>query len=972
MRLLALLLLVIPAILPAQASTKKVLGIEDYTRWRSLAGAELSSDGKWVVYGLRQVNTLPADAKPVLRLRNVPAGTELEIVDASQASFSPDGKWLTYLVETQPKKPATPPKDSAAVTPAPTPPVTPAPVPGVPPAVAPGPVPAAGGRGTGGSQVTRRWELRELATGKIQVWQEIASATFSPTSRHLVMRRRPATPAAGGAAAASAGPNVARGLDAIVHDLTTGGSLYLGSVSEIGFNKGGDLLAYTVDATVRDVNGVYLATLATGRLEPLDTDTLRYARLTWNDAGTGLAVLKGREVEKMRERSNRLVVFGNLAATRTPAVLDPATTEGFPKGFVVTERATLEWSEDGQQVFLSIMPQTAAPDTARRKSTDSLANVDVWRTQDERIQSQQMIQAETERNRNFRQVFAHPGRYTTLTDSSMRELELPMSGIWAIGRDARAYISDYKRPAADFYRVNTVTGERIKLLTGQLTGPHVGGISPDGRHFLYWKNATWQVTDLATGNTRTIGAGSPSFVNLEFDYPGPKPPYGIASYPADGSGVIVPNRFDLWLLPLDGSAARNLTKGVGAREQIAFRPVRFEPIDSSARRAARVAREIDLSKPLTLSAYGEWTKKAGFYRLADGQLTTLVYDDAAFATPSRARDADLVLYSRQTFAEFPDLLLAGSDLRDPKKISDVNPQQAEYRWGRRVLFDYTTRRGVKLQGILALPDDYVAGQKLPMLVTFYEKNSAGMHRYTTPSFLSGMGGMPIEAVSRGYATMLPDVHFHTGSSHSDMLDAVEAATKKVIAMGYVDPKRIGVHGHSYGGEGAAFIGTRSSLFAAVGMGAGVSDLFSDFSQSWGWTYQVTGGSGANGNDYYLYGQGRWGFSPWDNPERYRFESALTHAPNAKAPFLIMHGTADPTVSFTEGMNFYNALRYNGKNAVMLAYPGEGHGLSGLANRKDLTIRYFQFFDHYLRGAPAPKWLTEGVPYIAKDTVKEPR
>ena len=84
----------------------------------------------------------------------------------------------------------------------------------------------------------------------------------------------------------------------------------------------------------------------------------------------------------------------------------------------------------------------------------------------------------------------------------------------------------------------------------------------------------------------------------------------------------------------------------------------------------------------------------------------------------------------------------------------------------------------------------------------------------------------MEAVSRGYITMLPDIHFRTGSSHSDMLECVEAATRKVIEMGYVDPKRIGVTGHSYGGEGAAFIGTRSKMFAAVGMGAGVTDLYS--------------------------------------------------------------------------------------------------------------------------------------------------
>ena len=134
----------------------------------------------------------------------------------------------------------------------------------------------------------------------------------------------------------------------------------------------------------------------------------------------------------------------------------------------------------------------------------------------------------------------------------------------------------------------------------------------------------------------------------------------------------------------------------------------------------------------------------------------------------------------------------------------------------------------------------------------------------------------MQAVSQGYITMLPDIHFRTGSSHSDMLECVEAAVRKVIEMGYVDPKRIGINGHSYGGEGAAFIGTRSRLFAAVGMGAGVTDLYADFNQSWGWSYQVAGGSGANGHDYYLYGQGRWGLAPWDNPELYRFESAITH------------------------------------------------------------------------------------------------
>ena len=79
-----------------------------------------------------------------------------------------------------------------------------------------------------------------------------------------------------------------------------------------------------------------------------------------------------------------------------------------------------------------------------------------------------------------------------------------------------------------------------------------------------------------------------------------------------------------------------------------------------------------------------------------------------------------------------------------------------------------------------------------------------------------------------------------------VLEGVEAATRKVIEMGYADPKRIGVTGHSYGGEGAAYIGVTSKMFAAIGMGAGVTDLFNDFSQNWGWAYSYSGGTGASG------------------------------------------------------------------------------------------------------------------------------
>ncbi|MGD8278033.1 MAG: prolyl oligopeptidase family serine peptidase, partial [Gemmatimonadota bacterium] len=519
-----------------------------------------------------------------------------------------------------------------------------------------------------------------------------------------------------------------------------------------------------------------------------------------------------------------------------------------------------------------------------------------------------------------------------------------------------------------FYRVNTATGERTPMLEGELTRG-AQGISPDGRTFLYWQDGKFHAYDLASGASTMLGTDAPDFTDTEDDHPGPRQPWGVAGYTSDGRSVIVEDRYDLWTLPLDGKgAARNITNGFGAENQIRLRLMRPDPIDPMASRRVRSGEEYDLSKPVRLSAFGELTKEAGFYTLAKGTLTEVVYDDAMYGTPDRAEHADRFLFARQTFMESPDLRVSGPDFGNAKKITDSNPQQAEYRWGHSMLFDFTNKHGRALQGLIWLPDDYQPGEKRPTLVTFYEKNSQILNRYPMPELFVSMGRPAIEAVSRGYIVVIPDIWYNTGNSHDDQLDCVEAATRKVIELGYADPAHIGLHGHSYGGEGAAYIGTVSRLFAAVGEGAGVTDLYTDFSQEWGWSYQVSGGSGANGNQYYMYSQGRWGFSPWEKPDVYRDQSALSHANEATQPFLIMHGTADPTVSFNESLKFYNALRFNGKDAILLAYPGAGHHVSKLGNRIDLTVRFFQFFDHYLKGEPAPAWMTEGIPYLKKATL----
>jgi dipeptidyl aminopeptidase/acylaminoacyl peptidase len=992
----------------AAPATKKVLGVSDYTRWRSIEAAQISGDGRWVASVMRLTNVPTNDSKPELHLRNLDADKDVVIAHASNPAFSSDSRWIVYQIDSMPVRAGgrggrgSGAADSST-TGANAPSNTGAPQSGGTAGGAGGAQGAQAAGGRGGAPATpqplRRYELRELASGRTQAWKDIASATFNNAATQLILKRRtsgenaaasgrgggggapggPGGPGGAGAAAAGgdagASSTAPRGTDVVLVELSTGRSETLGSVGDIAFNRTGDLLAWTVDGTVDDANGFFVVDTKSGRSYTLDNDARRYSRIAWTNDGNGIAVLKGKAVERMRERANVLLAWPNVREAfsnpeAAPAVLDPAKAAGWQKEWVLSERAPLSWSLDKSRVFFGAKAQVVPQDTGRRPSADSVADVDVWRTTDTRIQSAQMIRAPQEQNFTFRQAFdVKAGKYVHLADTTMRELDVSLDGKWAVGRDQRAYVSDWKPPQYDFYRVNTATGERMLIIKGLVSiERREEAISPDSRQFLYWKDNKYQAYDFDAGVSRTLGgATAPSFIDTDDDHTGPRPHFPIAGYTPDGKSVLVSNKYDLWELPVDGAgAAKNVTLGAGAKAEVRYRYVRAEPVDPSDPLAARHSREVDITKPVLFETFGEYTKESGFARLENGKITELVRDAASYGTPQRAANADKYLFTRQTFAEFPDVRVSGPGFADSKKITNANPQQADYKWvAKRVLIDYKDKDGHRLQGFMSLPEDWQPGKKLPMLVSFYEKNSQNLNRYTAPSYITGMGALPVEAVSRGYITMFADVYYHTGSSHSDQLNAVEAATKKVIELGYADPAHIGVNGHSYGGEGAAFIATRSRMFAAVGVGAGVTDLFTDFSQEWGWSYQVSGGSGENGNQYYMGGQGRWGFSPWEKPDVYHYESALTHVPEVTQPILIMHGTADPTVSFIEGENFYNALRFNGKEAYLLAYPGEGHGLRGLANRKDLTGRYFEFFDHFLKGAPAPKWMTDGVPYLVK-------
>ena len=689
-------------------------------------------------------------------------------------------------------------------------------------------------------------------------------------------------------------------------------------------------------------NGVGVLDLERGTMTSLDASASKYAKLAWNEGGDRLAVLKGTKPKDKVQRQNALLLFRPGAQGGSK----PTGLAGYtgPGDMVISELGDVTWSKDSTRVFVGLKEQESEPE----KSEDPIANVDVWHWKDERVQSIQAVRADADRRATYRAAIdAASGKLTVLADEAMPSVTITDDGKWAIGRMDKPYrlqVSWGGSPA-DYYRIDTGTGER------SLIAKNIGralGASPDSKWFLFQRDKELWAYNLASGSTVNISkASGTSFIDEDDDHPYEKPMYGLAGFSKDGTSVIVNHKFDVWKLPLDGGQPKNLTGGAGAKDQIVFRYQDLDPEE----------RAIDLSKPILLSAYGEWTKQSGYYRLdPDGGLKRLVFEDKAFGRPVKAKSADRLLYTRETFVEFPDYYVAPGDFTSPVKVTDANPQQAEYAWGSKVLIDYKNSKGVRLQGTLTLPANYEAGKKYPMLVYFYEKMSNTHHRYSMPVY-DDRPHMSTYA-SNGYLVLQPDVVYTIGHPGDSAVDCVTSAVKKVIELGYADPKHIGLQGHSWGGYQSSFILTQTDIFAAVVTGAPVTDLVSFYGELYKSTGTVQQG-------IMEMGQVRMGGGYFDNRALYESQSPLHNAQKIKTPFLILQGTADGAVDWHQGLEFYNAAKRLGKEVIFLSYPDEPHHLGKEENQKDFQVRMKQFFDHYLKNAPAPSWMTDGVPLAKK-------
>ncbi|RPJ80105.1 MAG: S9 family peptidase, partial [Acidobacteria bacterium] len=549
----------------------------------------------------------------------------------------------------------------------------------------------------------------------------------------------------------------------------------------------------------------------------------------------------------------------------------------------------------------------------------------------------QKTRAASDRRRNLLAAWhLQKGTLVPLAKEALNEQVTPIAGtMLATVAEWSKYAMNRSigRPGSDIYLADVTTGDRTPVREN--VNDRFVQAGPAGRYLLFIENGHYWTVNLATrAATNITRAAATSFINTESDQTSPeKPPFGVAGWTTDDEAVVLYDKYDVWRVRSDGSGAERLTNG--AAEQVRYRVVRLDPDEE----------RIDLTKPIYLSVFGEWTKKSGYARLEPGSGPTgLVWLDKNVGSLAKARDAGVYAYIVQAYDDSPDLFVGGADLAAAKQLTKTNPFQADFAWGRSELVDYKTATGRRLQAALIYPAGYQPGRKYPMIVYNYELLSQNVHRYVAPSDREYYN-LSVFA-SHGYFVLQPDIVFTPRKPGVSVIECVTAAVRRVIEMGLVDPKRLGVVGHSMGGYNTSILATRTNgIFAAAVAGAPMTDLVSYYGDHH-WS------SGIAETDHIETGQERMLVPLYEDLQAYVDASAVFAVHKMATPLLLEVGDQDGTVAWHQGIELYNIARRAGKNVVMLAYIGEDHGLRQKANQMDYQKRILAWFGHYLKGEPA--------------------
>ena len=970
------------------AAPKRSITHKDYDTWHSIQSPQISRDGKFVAYAY-----MAQDADSEIVVRNVNAATEWraargyrppapppddsipnfgELIAAqgrlARPAFTADSHFVVFSIEPtkaelnkakkDKKKPDDMPKNAVGI------------------------MDLSSGQVAKIDRV-KNFQAPEEGGGFIAYLME-AKPGMSPNRDAVAPKENPTSPSsenleetdtsseAPQSRPAGRGPKKEYGTDLIVRNTTTGTERTFNDVLDYSFSKDAKTLAFTVSSKNEETNGVYVMTPQTEVAPtPLLAGKGKYQKLTWDEEQTELAFISDRDDQESKQAKFKVylwergsgapVVQGtdrNHASSNAPASASEIisnSSPGFRKDFVISDKANLSFSLDGSRLFLGAAPPPEPEKSADEDiPADEKVLVDLWHWKDDYIQPIQKVRAEQDRQRSYRAVYVvKDKKFVQLADEKMESLAPSTDGRLAIGADNRAYrvISDYDPGLTDFYVVSAEDGTR-KLVTQKQRGNV--SMSPSAKYAIYFDGKDWNSYSIAGGATINLTKNLPvHFFNEDNDTPEVPNSYGLAGWTKDDHDLLIYDRYDVWQVSPDGSGAKNVTDGVGRRDHLQFRYVRLDPKE----------RSIDPMKPLLLHAENEDTRDSGFYRdkINGGLPEKLIMGARDYNNPTKAKDADVLMFTASRFDEFPDIWITDASFRNPKKISNGDSQRAQFNWGTSELVPFKNTDGVALKGLLLKPDNFDPRKKYPMIVYIYERLTQGLHAFRNPG--PGTSINPTYYVSNGYLIFMPDIVYTTGYPGRSALQCVLPAIQAVVDKGFVDEANIGIQGHSWGGYQIAYMVTQTNRFKAAEAGAAVANMTSAYSG-------IRWGTGLPRQFQYEHSQSRIGGSLWEYPMRYLENSPLFHVDKVQTPLLLINNDEDDAVPWYQGIEFFLGLRRMNKEVYMFSYNGEKHGLRKRINQRDYTHRLQEFFDHFLKGAPAPEWMEKGIPYLQREKEKE--
>ena len=276
-------------------------------------------------------------------------------------------------------------------------------------------------------------------------------------------------------------------------------------------------------------------------------------------------------------------------------------------------------------------------------------------------------------------------------------------------------------------------------------------------------------------------------------------------------------------------------------------------------------------------------------------------------------------------------------------VTDFGTALADWDLGTVETISWESRDGTIIEGVLRKPADFDPSRRYPLVLVVH----GGPQWLSTEVLLAGddLRTYPsVQFIARDVLVLKPNYRGSIGRGQAfaelnvnnlgvgDLWD-IESAVDHLVALGYVDPDRVGCMGWSQGGYISAFAGLHSGKFRAVSVGAGISDWY---------TYHIS-------NDIPDFTLDYLSGSPFRDRERYVKTAPIANLANARTPMLIQHGSDDHRVPLSNAMELYRGLKEMGVPVELYIFPGMGHPITKPRENHAVMHQNLTWFSRYLLG-----------------------